>query len=432
MDDGGRGDPEVPAWGLPQLSVVSALGRGGRGVVFLAVNRVSGERFALKTIPKASIRGERDKRVGFERRVLSCTRHPLLPRLRGVFESQDLVGYAIDYCPGRDLHTLRKKQIEQTFSNNIIRFYAAELVLALEYLHSSGVIYRDLKPENILIQENGHVMLVDFDLSTELSVQLEPEAPPSSSSAAAKSLSKKRKKEKKTRWLGRFYKRWCNSGISPEGSEGRQRDGSDSAAESGKAKSFVGTEEYVAPEIIIGAHSFEADWWSLGVVLYEMLYGTTPFKGSNRKETFYRILAKTPELVGAATPLRDLIGKLLEKDPRERIGAAEIKGHHFFSGLDWDLILKISRPPFIPPPPAATEDTEGIKGIDVESFVREVFSDNKGENDDNDDKKKENKCAHDDVDEEKNEENTRKGAWVGELNYPLDSNSNNGHEFSIF
>ena len=87
---------------------------------------------------------------------------------------------------------------------------------------------------------------------------------------------------------------------------------------------------------------------SLGVMLYEMLYRTTVFKGSNRKETFYRILAKAPDLVGETTPLRGLIEKLLEKDPNQRIRLEEIKGHDFFKGIEWDLVVEIGRPPFIP------------------------------------------------------------------------------------
>ncbi|KAJ4969436.1 hypothetical protein NE237_016137 [Protea cynaroides] len=104
-----------------------------------------------------------------------------------------------------------------------------------------------------------------------------------------------------------------------------------------------------------------------------MLYGRTPFKGANRKETFYRILVKSPELVGEPTALRDLIGKLLEKDPTKRISMEEIKGHDYFRGVDWESILEIARPPFIPL--LHEEDMKEIKSIDLELFVQGIFDD---------------------------------------------------------
>jgi len=147
----------------------------------------------------------------------------------------------------------------------------------------------------------------------------------------------------------------------------------------------VGTEDYVAPEIISGSgHDFIVDWWGLGVVLYEMLYGRTPFRGQNRKETFYRVLTKQPELVGEKTELRDLIARLLEKDPAKRIGARGIKAHPFFRGVDWDRILRVARPPYIPDPSSSSleGDEEGggyCEALDVEKVVHETFAAKEGE-----------------------------------------------------
>jgi serine/threonine protein kinase len=136
----------------------------------------------------------------------------------------------------------------------------------------------------------------------------------------------------------------------------------------------VGTEDYVAPEIIAGSgHDFIVDWWGLGVVLYEMLYGRTPFRGQNRKETFYRVLTKQPELVGEKTALRDLIARLLEKDPAKRIGARGIKAHPFFRGVDWDRILRVARPPYIPDP-SSQDGEDGGEVLDVEKVVHETFA----------------------------------------------------------
>lgn len=119
-------------------------------------------------------------------------------------------------------------------------------------------------------------------------------------------------------------------------------------------------------------HDLTVDFWCLGIVLYEMLYGKTPFKGKNRKETFYKILTESPELVGEQTALRDLIRKLLVKDPKQRISTAEIKRHQFFKGVDWENVLEIARPPFVPGP-LDEESIDVINKIDIEAFVQGVF-----------------------------------------------------------
>lgn len=264
-------------------------------------------------------------------------------------------------------------------------------MLALEYLHGLGIVYRDLKPENILIQDNGHLMLVDFDLST----RLPPKSPPNrlgSTSFRCRELAperngnkeeakKKNTKKKERRLLGCFS---SDSGISPEATEspvsvGNPLPPSTESSSSGKSNSFVGTEEYVAPEIIEGrGHDFAVDWWGLGVVLYEMLYGRTPFRGQDRKETFYRILTKQPELTGEPTPLRRLLRRLLEKDPGRRISGEDIKAHEFFEGTIWDEVLRVARPPFIPSMAETGEEegevVDGGEGLDVERTVEEIYA----------------------------------------------------------
>nr|XP_043620593.1 serine/threonine-protein kinase OXI1-like [Erigeron canadensis] len=382
-------DQVVPSLDLGKLKVISPLGRGAKGVVFLVQDETDhngddGELLALKAISRASITkktkkkdsdGSEYKRICFEQEVLGRCEHPLLPKLRGVLSTDNIVGYAIDYCPGRDLNYLRKKQTEKMFSDDLIRFYAAELVLALEYLHGLGIVYRDLKPENVMIQENGHLMLVDFDLSTKLS----PKSPSRSTTPTNTTPIKNKKKRNK---FSKLYK-CCHPGITegdsvhPAESVNSEPSYITTTDPHSKSNSFVGTEEYVAPEMIQGTgHDFSVDWWCLGVVLHEMLYGTTPFRGINRKETFYRVLSKTPELVGEPTPLRDLIRKLLEKDPKQRIRVAEIKGHDFLKGVDWEKVLEISRPPYIPgrfDDDVCSEENSKKGRIDIEDFVQGVF-----------------------------------------------------------
>ncbi|PRQ25413.1 putative protein kinase AGC-RSK-2 family [Rosa chinensis] len=417
---GGDDAVSVPRFNFQRLKVISPLGRGAKGVVFLVKDQETEELMALKVISKDLIHrkgkdggdGDEYRRVCFEQQVLRRFDHPLLPKLHGVLDTEKLVGYAINYCPGRDLNSLRKRQTERMFSDDVIRFYAAELVLALEYLHGLGVVYRDLKPENVMIQENGHIMLVDFDLSTKLSPSVKTPQPAPRSNSVSKSASvHKNNKTKKKR--SSLFHSFCNSGISPddfnapaETETSAKPDNRTDSDTSGKSNSFVGTEEYVAPEIITAkGHGFEVDWWSLGVLLYEMLYGTTPFRGSNRKETFYRILTKAPELTGEATPLRDLIKNLLEKDPKQRIGLDEIKGHEFFRGIRgrWDSVAQLPRPPYIPE--EVGEGTDGNKKIDVESVVEGIFGNGGGE--------EENKNNH----KYEQEENVNKRVWKEEPNH---------------
>ncbi|XP_047332437.1 serine/threonine-protein kinase OXI1-like [Impatiens glandulifera] len=365
----------IPILDIKVHKVISPLGRGAKGVVFLLHTKTESpkEQFlALKVVSKSSIEEDNASRrrynkeyktIHLEKEILSSLHHPLLPKLQGLVETERIIGYAIDYCPGGNLHSLRKKQTEKMFSDNIIRFYAAELVLALEYLHGLGFVYRDLKPENIMIQENGHLMLIDFDLSTKLPVK-----PPQSIRHTTKQSAPETNKKKKQ--LFRFQK-YRNSGISPEDDSTTTITVPELASIPTKSNSFVGTEEYIAPEIIQGnGHDFAVDWWCLGIVLYEMLYGITPFKGTNRKDTFNRILHKSPCLVGETTFLRDLIEKLLEKDPMKRLGIEEIKRHDFFKGVDWELIGKISRPPYLP---IEEEEMKENGEIDVERFVQRVF-----------------------------------------------------------
>ncbi|KAL2336766.1 hypothetical protein Fmac_011212 [Flemingia macrophylla] len=413
------------------LKVVSAVGRGAKGVVFLAKPYGgSGEWLALKVVSKALLLQKKNrsesgcKRVSFERHILRRFDHPLLPRFRGAFETEQLIGFAIDYCHGGNLHSLRKKQPDKTFSVETIRFYAVELVLVLEYLHNFGVVYRDLKPENIMIQESGHIMLVDFDLSKKLNQKSNPSSCNSSPGSDSPS-----EKDRMKRRFSRFNC-YCHSAQLIHDSEflPSQLDANPARRSESysveKSNSFVGTEDYVAPEVISGeGHNFGVDWWSLGVVLYEMLYGKTPFKGANRKETFRRILTEDPELTGETTPLRDLIKRLLAKDPNRRIEVDDIKDHDFFKGVKWDTILEIARPPYIPQNEIV--DPGGFSRKDVESFVHGIFfpknkdeggKTNEGEKNGNEGQKEDGKIRD------------NKNVWVVKLN----QNSSKDENFLIF
>lgn len=238
-----------------------------------------------------------------------------------------------------------------------------------------GIAYRDLKPENVLIQHTGHVTLTDFDLSRKLNPK--PKHLISSTPLPNSNIPEPRRKHRRifSRWLpllphektsnnnknsnsnnihSNGLKKTKSARVSPVS----RRQPSFSNGE--RSNSFVGTEEYVSPEVVRGdGHEFAVDWWALGILIYEMLYGTTPFKGKNRKETFRNVLTKPPEFVGKRTALTDLVEKLLAKDPTKRLGytrgAAEIKEHEFFRGVRWEILTEVMRPPYIP----ARDDVEG-------------------------------------------------------------------------
>lgn len=181
------------------------------------------------------------------------------------------------------------------FTEEDVKFYLAELALALNHLHTIGIIYRDLKPENILLDSEGHIALTDFGLSK-------------------------------------------------------------LPLEEGKAYSFCGTVEYMAPEVVNRkGHSFAADWWSFGVLMFEMLTGRLPFQGTTRKDTMTQILkAKLGMPANLSTEAQSLLRALFKRNPVNRLGAGTdgvegLKRHEFFATIDWDaLFLKKIKPPFKP------------------------------------------------------------------------------------
>lgn len=345
-----------PSLDLEKLRAIKVLGKGAMGTVFLAhdtaADPAARQPFALKVVEKsyASSKPDADRRARWEiavlRRLTHPSAHPFLPTITGTAESRDLLAWAVPYCPGGDLNVLRHRQTDGVFSPAAIRFYAAEIVTALDHLHGLGIVYRDLKPENVLIQQSGHVTLTDFDLSRSLTHRT-VKSLIAAAVDPAPAAGGRRRPRRRLSALFAFAAQGKSSRVSPVS----RRKHSLAAGE--RSNSFVGTDEYVAPEVVRGdGHEFAVDWWALGVLLYEMLYGATPFRGKNRKETFRNVVARPPEFVGKQTALTDLIGRLLEKEPTRRLGyqrgAAGVKEHEFFRGLRWDLLTDVLRPPFLP------------------------------------------------------------------------------------
>ncbi|XP_077596112.1 ribosomal protein S6 kinase alpha-4 isoform X1 [Stigmatopora nigra] len=292
--------------GMENFELLKVLGTGAYGKVFLVRKNSghdAGQLYAMKVLKKAAIvqKAKTTEHTRTERQVLENIRQsPFLVTLHYAFQTQSKLHLILDYVSGGEMFTHLYQQ--DHFSEEAVRIYIGEIILALEHLHKLKIVYRDIKLENILLDSEGHVVLTDFGLSKEF-LQEDKE---------------------------RTY-------------------------------SFCGTIEYMAPEIIRGktGHGKSVDWWSLGILMFELLTGASPFtlegERNSQSEVSKRILRcdpPFPSMIGATA--QDLLRKLLEKDPHKRLGsgprgATDIKSHTFFKGLNWDdLAQKKIASPFKP------------------------------------------------------------------------------------
>nr|AML78484.1 putative LOV domain-containing protein [Erythroxylum coca] len=326
---------------LKHFRPIKPLGSGDTGSVHLVELCGTGLHFAMKAMDKGvMLNRNKVHRACAEREILDMLDHPFLPALYASFQTKTHICLITDYCPGGELFLLLDRQPLKVLKENAVRFYAAEVVVALEYLHYQGIIYRDLKPENVLLQSNGHVSLTDFDLSCLTSCRPQLLIPGTNE-----------KKRHRKRQQGPVF-----------------------MAEPMRASnSFVGTEEYIAPEIISGAgHTSAVDWWALGILLYEMLYGYTPFRGKTRQKTFANILHKDlrfPSSTQVSFNAKQLMYRLLHRDPKRRLasreGASEVKRHPFFRGVNWALV-RCMNPPELDAPIFGSEAEKEAKLLDPE------------------------------------------------------------------
>uniref|UniRef100_H3DIR0 Ribosomal protein S6 kinase n=1 Tax=Tetraodon nigroviridis TaxID=99883 RepID=H3DIR0_TETNG len=282
-----------------QFELLKVLGQGSFGKVFL-VRKVTppdaNQLYAMKVLKKATLKVRDRVRTKMERNILADVNHPFVVKLHYAFQTEGKLYLILDFLRGGDLFTRLSKEV--MFTEEDVKFYLAELALGLDHLHSLGIIYRDLKPENILLDEEGHIKLTDFGL--------------------------------------------CKEAIDHEK----------------KAYSFCGTVEYMAPEVVNRqGHTHSADWWSFGVLMFEMLTGALPFQGKDRKETMNLILKARlgmPQFLSAEA--QSLLRALFKRNPANRLdqgsgadGAEEIKRHGFFSTIDWNkLFRREMKPPFRP------------------------------------------------------------------------------------
>ncbi|XP_049413685.1 serine/threonine-protein kinase D6PK-like [Solanum stenotomum] len=381
---------------LRHFRLLKKLGSGDIGSVYLSELCGTKCYFAMKVMDKASLASRKKLlRAQTEREILQSLDHPFLPTLYSHFETEKFSCLVMEFCPGGDLHTLRQRQPGKHFSEQAVKFYVAEVLLSLEYLHMLGIVYRDLKPENVLVREDGHIMLSDFDLSLRCAVSptlvkssslegeplrknsaycvqpaciepscIQPSCAVPTTCFGPRLFSSKSKKEKKS-------KNEIGNQVSPLPELIAEPTGA-------RSMSFVGTHEYLAPEIIKGeGHGSAVDWWTFGIFLYELLFGKTPFKGSGNRQTLFNVVGQPlrfPETPVVSFSARDLIRGLLVKEPQHRLaykrGATEIKQHPFFEGVNWALI-RCASPPEIPRPveferisvpPAASTSEKGVAG----------------------------------------------------------------------
>lgn len=297
-----HGDNTPPKYSLQDFELLKVLGHGSFGKVLLAELKGKKQYYALKALKKASVlEGDDIEYTITERVVLAlAVNHPFLTQLFCTFQSKSHLFFVMEYLAGGDL--MFHLQNSKRFSVDRARFYSSEILLALEFLHSKGIIYRDLKLDNVLLDSQGHCKLADF-------------------------------------------------GMAKEGQHGKMM----------TAATFCGTPDYMAPEIIKGdQYDFAVDWWSFGVLLYEMLIGCAPFHAGvdddpNDELLFKAICQENVHYPRALYPdAKKMLEKLFEKKPFMRLGAATsphgpIRSQPFFSTVNWTrLQARQVDPPFKP------------------------------------------------------------------------------------
>ncbi|XP_078188492.1 serine/threonine-protein kinase N2 isoform X4 [Callithrix jacchus] len=282
---------------LQDFRCCAVLGRGHFGKVLLAEYRHTNEMFAIKALKKGDIvaRDEVDSLM-CEKRIfetVNSVRHPFLVNLFACFQTKEHVCFVMEYAAGGDLmmhiHT-------DVFSEPRAVFYAACVVLGLQYLHEHKIVYRDLKLDNLLLDTEGFVKIADFGL--------------------------------------------CKEGM----------------GYGDRTSTFCGTPEFLAPEVLTEtSYTRAVDWWGLGVLIYEMLVGESPFPGDDEEEVFDSIVndeVRYPRFL--STEAISIMRRLLRRNPERRLGAGEkdaedVKKHPFFRLIDWSALMdKKVKPPFVP------------------------------------------------------------------------------------
>ncbi|KAJ4229953.1 cAMP-dependent protein kinase catalytic subunit [Fusarium solani] len=288
-------------YSLGDFDILRTLGTGSFGRVHLVQSKHNQRFYAVKVLKKAQVvKMKQVEHTNDERRMLADVKHPFLITLWGTFQDTKNLYMVMDFVEGGELFSLLRKS--GRFPNPVAKFYAAEVTLALEYLHSKNVIYRDLKPENLLLDRHGHLKITDFG----------------------------------------FAKRVPD-----------------------KTWTLCGTPDYLAPEVVSNkGYNKSVDWWSLGILIYEMLCGYTPFWDSGSPMKIYENIlkgkVKYPAYVNADA--QNLLERLITADLTKRLGnlyggPADVKNHPWFAEVTWDrLARKDIDAPYTPPVKAGAGD----------------------------------------------------------------------------
>lgn len=278
---------------IDSFTTVSVIGNGSYAKVFLVRQKTTQELSALKILKKENVeKRKQEDKVQVERNILKEIDHPFVIRFKASFQTEKKLYFVLEYCPGGELFNLISKR--KRFTEDQARFYAAQMVLALEHLHSKNVIYRDLKPENVLIDQQGYIRITDFGLS-----------------------------------------RIDNNNTND-------------------AKSICGTPEYLAPEIIMKlGYGKAVDWWTLGSIIYEMLIGLPPFYTGDRNQLFEKIKFSSPNYpTFLSAKAKSLLEGLLKKAAEKRLGSdgqGLVRNHPWFEDVNWEaLYAKKYDAPFVP------------------------------------------------------------------------------------
>ena len=289
---------------INDFQLLKVLGKGSFGKVFLVrmlgLASLNSKIYAMKVLSKYTV--EKRKQVEHtkaERLILEMVDHPFLLNLRYAFQTDEKLYMITDYCPGGELF-FHLKQMRK-FTEGMVRFYTAQMAMALQYMHDNKILYRDLKPENVLLDKDGYIKITDYGLSKVI------------------------------------------------------------FTEEDRPQTFCGTPEYLAPEMILhrrkgSGYDFNVDWWSLGIVAFELLTGFPPFLDKDFEKMCSKILSKSVSFPVKSPPteeIKEFIHSLLQRNPYMRLGyingLREVKGAKFFAEIDFDqLYHKQSYPPFRP------------------------------------------------------------------------------------
>jgi len=304
---------------LINFEQLHTLGYGSFGCVHHVKNRVDGREYACKVLNKDKVVQKRQVlHLKNEKNILMSLNNTFIIQMHTSFTDERNIYLMLEYCDGGELfHLLRRAG---RLNVRTSQFYAAEITLALEYLHSFNIAFRDLKPENILLNRSGHVKLCDFGFAKVVDDRT-----------------------------------WT----------------------------LCGTPEYLAPEVIMGTgHDSAVDWWALGVLIFEMIAGYPPFYGDQPFEIYEKICDSAYRFPSSFDPLtRDVISRLLSLQKQLRLGVAggpaSVKNHGFFAGIDWTLLANLQlEPPIIPavsPPKPDSYFREALPDLDNYSLQRPKY-----------------------------------------------------------